>query len=123
MNPTDVSLLNLILQGGSFALLAWYFMFGLDRREKVQAEERAAFAAELKATRDGFAAELRAERASRDAIHERCEEGEDRRAAALSQVTQTLAALQAEVARLLDRSDTHRPLADPPRQQRPNRPN
>jgi len=92
----NVTVLGMILQGGSFALLAWYFVFGLDKRDQA-----------IKEQRQEFTAELRAERESRERQHQACEDGTQANTTALATVTSALSSVQRELQNLSDRDRTH----------------
>jgi hypothetical protein len=40
MTGIESTILTVVIQGGSFALLAWYVVIGLDKRDRLLTEQR-----------------------------------------------------------------------------------
>jgi len=116
----DPAILTTVIQGGAFALIAWYFVYGLDKRDKMLERIQEKFVTQIDKHADLHRQELDAARAERIQTHKQCEEGHAQKTRALEEVSEVLQAVKHELQKLVDRSDVHYSLPHPqqPQQQR-----
>lgn len=107
------SLLPVVIQGGAFGLIAWYFVYGLDKWNKMLERTQDKYVVQMDKLSDLHRKELEAARLERMETHKQCEEGHAQKTRALDQVAEVLQAVKQEMQRLVDKSDVPRPMKPP----------